>query len=77
MIALLFGKKVAKKIITSSAAKKPAKNLSNKALDKAPDVIDSLSNRTNDKTLNASITKAAVNKGTTNLRRRVRNWYTL
>ena len=42
-----------------------------------PDVIDSLSNRTNNKAikklLNANITKATVNKGTRNLRRRVRN----
>ena len=75
---LPFGKKADKKVITSSAAKKLATNFSNKALDKAPDVIDSLSNRTNNKAikkvLNANITKAAVNKGTRILRRRIRNW---
>ena len=77
---LPFGKTAAKIIITCSAAKNLTKNLSNKALDKAPNVIDSLSNRTNNKSikkvLNASITKAAVNKGTRNLRRRIRNWDT-
>ena len=75
---LPFGKKGDKKVITSSAAKKLAKNFSNKALDKAPDVIDSLSNRTNNKAikkvLNANITKAAVNKGTRILRRIIKNW---
>ena len=44
-------------------------------------MIDSLSNRTNNKTIkkvsNANITTAAVNKGTRNLRRRIRNWDTL
>ena len=75
---LPFGKKADKKVITSSAAKKLAKIFSNKALDKAPDVIDSLSNRTNNKAikkvLNANITKAAVNKGTRILRRIIKNW---
>ena len=55
--------------------------VANKALDKVPDVSDSLSNRTNNKTikkvLNDNITKAAVNKGTGQLRRRIRNWDTL
>ena len=77
---LPFGKKATKIIITCNAAKNLTKNLSNKALDKAPNVIDSLINRTNNKSikkvLNASITKAAVNKGTRNLRRRIRNWDT-
>ena len=77
---LPFGKKATKIIITCNAAKNLTKNLSNKALDKAPNVIDSLSNRTNNKSikkvLNASIAKAAVNKGTRNLRRRIRNWDT-
>ena len=50
-ILLPFGKKAAKKLITSLAAKNLAKNLPNKALAKVPDVIDSLSNRTNNKTI--------------------------
>ena len=41
-------------------------------------MIDSLSNRSNNKTvktvLNANITKAAVNKRTSKLRRRIGNW---
>lgn len=69
-------KKQPNKIITSSAKKNVPKNLANKALVKAPDLIDGLSNRTNNKTikkvLNANITKAAINKGTRNLRR-IRN----
>ena len=44
---LPFRKKAAKKIITSSVAK----NLANKALYKALDVMVSLSNRTNNKTI--------------------------
>ena len=44
---LQFGKK----IVTSRAARNLAKNIANKALDKAPDIIDSLSNRINNKTL--------------------------
>ena len=50
-ILLPFGKKAAKKLITSHAAKNLAKNLPNKALAKVPDVIDSFSNRTNNKTI--------------------------
>ena len=50
-ILLLFRKKAAKYIITSSVAKSLTKKLANKALDKAPEVIDSLSNRTNNKTI--------------------------
>ena len=75
---MLFGKEAAQKIITSSVSKNLGKNLAKKALDKTPEVIDSLSNRTNNKKkelLNAHITKATVNKGTRNLRRR--NWDTL
>ena len=74
-------KKQQKKIITSSPAKDLAKNFANKALDKVLDMIDSLSNRTNNETIknisNANITKASVNKGTRNLRRKIRNWDTL
>ena len=47
---LPFRKKAAKKIITSSVAKNLTKTLANKALYKALDVMDSLSNRTNNKT---------------------------
>ena len=43
---LLFGKKAAKKVINSSVSENLGKNLVNKALDKAPEVIDSLSNKT-------------------------------
>ena len=57
-----------------------AKNIVDKALDKTLDIIDSLSNRIKNKTikkvLNANLTKATVNKGTENLRRRIRNWDT-
>ena len=35
----------------NSATKNLAKDLANNALDKAPDVIDSLSNRTNNETI--------------------------
>ena len=53
---LPFQKKAAKKIITSSAAKKNlAKNFANKALDKAPDMNNSLSNRNNNKTIKKTI----------------------
>ena len=53
---LQFRKKAAKKIITSSAAKKHlAKNLANKALDKAPGMNNSLSNRNNNKTIKKTI----------------------
>ena len=78
---LPFDKKAAKKIIIGNAAKNLSKNFANKALDKAADVIDSLSSRTNNKTikkvLNANINKAVFNKETRNLRRRIRNWDTL
>ena len=74
---LPFDKKAAKKIIIGNAAKNLSKNFANKALDKAADVIDSLSSRTNNKTikkvLNANINKAVCNKETRNLRRRIRN----
>ena len=74
-------KKQPKKSSIAALQKNLAKNLTNKALDKAPDVIDSLSNRTNSKTkqkvLNDNITKTIVNKGTRNLRRRIRNLDTL
>ena len=48
---LPFRKKATKKIITSSIAKNLTKNLANKALYKALDVMVSLSNRTNNKTI--------------------------
>ena len=45
-------KKAAKKVITNSVTiGSVAKNLANKALNKAPVIIDSLSNRTNNKTI--------------------------
>ena len=58
-----------------------AKNIADKAIDKTLDIIDSLSNRTKNETvknvLNANLAKATVDKGTENLRRRIRNWDTL
>ena len=51
-----------------------AKNLANNDLDKAPDVIYSLSKVTNNKTIKVL---AALIKGTRNLRKKIRNWDTL
>ena len=60
-------KKQPNKIITSSAKKNVPKNLANKAL------LNRTNNKTIKKVVNANITKAAINKGTRNLRR-IRNW---
>ena len=51
-----------------------AKNFANNDLDKAPDVIYSLSKVTNNKTIKVF---AALIKGTRNLRKKIRNWDTL